>query len=538
MTGPPPGSVAPPSTALTIRNLTKTFAGQRALDDVSFDLHRGKITALLGMNGSGKSTLIKILAGVYQPDPGATIEVGGNALSLPVSPGAAHSAGLRFLHQDVGLVDALTIADNFAFVDRFRLSAGGRINVKAQSRHVRRTLEHFGIDESPNRLVSELDPTTRTMIGVARAFQDEEEVGEAAFARNILILDEPTASLPAGEVKRVLDVLHTLRARGGTAIYVSHRIDEVRQIADRMVILRDGLLVDDKELGELTESEIVNDVVGQKLEKVQLRGADEREGGTVLKVRGLRGPRLTGLDLDLRSGEILGIAGLVGCGRSELVRILAGAQAANAGDVVVQGRPHDASSPAAAIASGVTCVPQNRRVDGCVLPMSTGENLTLGRLRSFTNRFSTIRAAAERQDSLTQVTDYNVKPRSLSRPIATLSGGNQQKVVVARAASHRSAVLVLDEPTQGVDALAKQEIWNIVRQLADSGVGVILASTDFDELETLADRVLVLDRGHTVAEVSGSDITESRLAALSSQANSQRTAPQPDSADSTPKARP
>ncbi|GAB91301.1 putative ABC transporter ATP-binding protein [Gordonia rhizosphera NBRC 16068] len=516
-TSPSSSAVSP---ALSVHNLSKTFAGQRALDDVTFDLHRGKITALLGMNGSGKSTLIKILAGVYQPDPGATIEVSGDSLALPVSPGAAHRAGLRFLHQDVGLVDALTIADNFAFVDRFRRNAFGRINRKAQYRHVSRTLEHFGIDERPDRLVSELDPTTRTMIGIARAFQDEEEAGEAAFARNILILDEPTASLPAGEVDRVLDILRTLRSHGGTAIYVSHRIDEVRQIADRMVILRDGKLVDDKDLGALTESQIVDDIVGQKLEKVQLRGAAEREGDIVLKVRGLRGPRLAGLDLDLRSGEVLGIAGLVGCGRSEMVRILAGAQRRSAGVVEVGGREHSAADPASAITAGVACVPQNRRVDGCVLPMTVGENLTLGRLREFTNRAATVRSGTELADSLAKVAAYNIKPPSLSKPIATLSGGNQQKVVVARAASHRPAVLLLDEPTQGVDALAKQEIWNLVRQLADSGTGVILASTDFSELETLADRVIVLDRGRQVAEVTGDDINESQLAALSSSGSS------------------
>lgn len=510
--------------ALSIRGISKTFTGQRALDEVSLDIQPGAVTALLGMNGSGKSTLIKILAGVYAPDPGGTLKVRGQELALPLTPSAAHAAGLRFLHQDLGLVDALTIADNFALSDGFfARSVLSPVKVRKEHAQVAGTLELLGIDEHPGRLVGDLTPSTRTMVGIARAFQHRsggtpgDSAGGStaadvdALRRNILILDEPTASLPAEEADRVLALLDMLRSHGGTAVYVSHRIEEVRRIADNVAVLRDGRLVADEPLGERNAAEIVSLVIGRELEAPAIRPAEEREGAVMLSTRGLSGPRLDGIDLDVRAGEIVGVTGLIGCGRSELVRLIAGAQQPAAGTMTLSGQPYAPGSAAAAIAEGVACVPQNRRRDGVVMDLGVGENLTLGRLGRYT-RGPVINRAAESAAAEDLAARFLVKAASLAAPVRSLSGGNQQKVVVARAASGTPQMLLLDEPSQGVDALARQEISRLLKELAESGVAILVASTDYDDFVGLADRVVVLDRGRIATELSGPEITEDGIA--------------------------
>ncbi|GER23990.1 ribose import ATP-binding protein RbsA [Zafaria cholistanensis] len=516
--------------ALRISGISKTFTGQKALDSVDLDVPTGAVTALLGMNGSGKSTLIKILAGVYSPDPGGRLHVRGTEVPLPLSPQAAHAAGLRFLHQDLGLVDALTVADNFALSDGFaarhRLAA---VNVRRQNEHTEATLSLLGIKVHPGRPVGELSPSLRTMVGIARAFQpvrapgrdttDPAADGVAGLRRNVLVLDEPTASLPVEDASRVLDLIEVLREHGGTAVYVSHRIEEVRRIADHVAVLRDGQLVAAEPLGGRDSRSIVSLVVGRQLEEAPLRSAAEREGEVLFEATGLTGNRVRNLDLSLRTGEILGVTGLVGCGRSELVRMMAGAQQPSSGTMHLGGRPYAPPSPAEAIADSVACVPQNRRRDGIVLDMGVGDNLTLGRLARHT-RAGVLNRKAERLHADQLGKDYLVKTASLEAPIRTLSGGNQQKVVVARAASSRPSLLLLDEPSQGVDALARQEIANLLRRLADRGTAVLIASTDHDDFVGLADRVLVLDRGSVAAELSGDGISEDNIALAC-----QRTAP-------------
>lgn len=508
---------ASPRDALRIDGLTKTFTGQRALDDVSWAVPRGSITALLGMNGSGKSTLIKVLAGIYRPDPGALLQIGGTPVAFPLTPGVSHHHGMRFLHQDVGLVESLSIADNFAFVDRFRAPGIlGPIDRRAQNEHVAATLRRFGVDHHPKTLVRDLNPTLRTMIGIARAFQDEDQNDASAIARNVLVLDEPTASLPAHEVDAVLTILEDLRDKGGTVIYVSHRTEEVKRIADRLVVLRDGKLVADEPTADLGVDDIVTKVVGERLKKATVRRTASRTGEIVLRAEGLSGPRIKDMDLQLRAGEITGVAGLVGCGKSELMRILAGAQPRSAGTTELKGAVYTPSSPADAIAAGVACVPQDRRREGVVLSMSVAENITLGRLSHLASKRG-LSSRRERNTVLSLMDRFDVRPRNAARQVGLLSGGNQQKVVVARTAGFGGAVLLLDEPMQGIDARAKEEIAHTIRRLATDGLAVMLASSDFEDFVGLCDRVLILDRGRLMAEAAEDDITEERLAMLCAQ---------------------
>lgn len=500
--------------AARILGVSKTFAGVRALHDVEFNVERGTITAFLGMNGSGKSTLIKILAGVYHPDSASAIEIAGESVDLPLTPVSAHRHGLRFLHQDVGLVDAMTVADNFAFVDRFR-GAGlvGPIDAKAQRAHVRKTLERFNVGIDPDTPVSELTPTLRTMVGVARALQDDSAGEDDRDADKILILDEPTAALPPEEVDIVLTALEELRARGGTIIYVSHRIDEVSRIADHIVVLRDGHLVADEPKGEMTSDDIVAKIIGHRLEKNVTEVASAQKGDVLLTTEGLAGERLNGVDFTVSAGEIVGIAGLVGCGRSELMRLLGGSQSPTAGRMTLHGKAYAPKSPSDALDVGVATAPQDRRREGIVLQMTVSENMTLGRLGKLA-RGGRVERQREKSTVEGLINSFKVKTPSPGQTIALLSGGNQQKVVLGRAAGFGADLLLLDEPTQGVDANAKSEIASLIREQAAKSVGVVVASTDFEDFIGLAHRVIVLDRGRVVGSARGEEITVENLSLI------------------------
>ncbi|MFV0435050.1 MAG: sugar ABC transporter ATP-binding protein [Leucobacter sp.] len=514
--------------AIEIEGLTVAFAGQRALDSVSLSIRRGRVSALLGMNGSGKSTLIKVLAGIYTSEPGARILFDGVESSLPLTPRSSHAHGMRFLHQDVGLVQPLTVSDNFAFVNQFAKRGLGAIARKRQHRLVQEALDRFNLPVKPGDLVADLNPTLQTMTAIARAFQAD-DTGTSAFERNVLVLDEPTASLPGGEVEQLLTMIEDLRSHGGTIIYVSHRSEEVRRLADDLIVLRDGKLVVSEPAGDISVDELVERIVGHRVEREVRQHVTTRSDRTALKVTGLSGPRLNEISLELKAGEIVGITGLVGCGRSELVRMIAGAQQPDAGTMELGGKAYAPAAPTDAIREGVSCVPQERRRDGVILPMSVAENLTLGNLRRITSR-GYLSAKRERRVASELQQTYSVKTAGLGLPIALLSGGNQQKVVVARAASHEGRVLLLDEPTQGVDVHAKEEISGIVRKLAADGMTVVVASTDFEDFVGLCDRVLVLDRGSISSELSGAEITDDTLAAACAASGN---SPEPFEADAS-----
>ncbi|CAN7500836.1 sugar ABC transporter ATP-binding protein [Pseudarthrobacter oxydans] len=500
--------------AVACEDLSISFGATKALKSVTTGVERGKITALLGMNGSGKSTLIKVLAGIYRPDPGSRITIAGSPIAGHLTPKRAHALGLRFLHQEVGLVGPLTISDNFAMVGRFRAPfALGPINQREQDEYVAQVLQRFDLPVHPQTKVADLSPTLRTMVGMARAFQHDGE-DEDVFARNVLVLDEPTASLPADEVHAVMATVERLRDHGGTVIYVSHRTEEVKRLADNLIVLRDGELVVEEAVAHLQIPDIVSRVVGQTIAAKEPRRTDLSGTPVVLEVNNLQGTTLQDVSLQIRAGEILGVAGLVGCGRSELIRLLSGAQRPHQGTMQLNGQPFHPTHPGTAVKRGVVSVPQDRRAEGCILGMATTDNLTMGSLDTFF-KGGLLRLKSESLSAQGLAETYQVKTENIRSPISTLSGGNQQKVVIARAASRATEVLLLDEPTQGVDALAKQEIWNIIRAFAATGKAVVVASTDFDEFVGLCDRVIVLDRGAIAASAAGpNEITEKQLALL------------------------
>ena len=500
---------------LVIDHLSKTFAGQRALNNVSISVPRHAVTALLGQNGSGKSTLIKILAGFYEPDQThAEVHLDGRVLPLPIDPQLVHQQGLRFVHQDLGLVNDLTIADNFAFADRFRtVGILGPIRQKAEYQRVAESLDSLGIHESPGKSVGSLDPTTRTMIALARAIQGY-EVGGKESRPPVLVLDEPTAALPSGEVHRLLGLVDRIRDLGGAVLYVSHRLDEVLAISDRLVILRDGEMVVERDRAGLNTEDVIQTMLGSDspLPARPQRNESSRRH-VLLQARAVGGVRLRGIDFDVHEGEIVGVGGLIGCGRSELIRAIAGVQRMGGGTCELEGIPYAPANPQAAIARGVSHVPQDRRGQGCIPMMSMQANLTLGTLGEFSSHgWLSLRAERKAVQEITR--RFDIRPPDPGRLMAHFSGGNQQKGVIAKAIRHQLTLLLLDEPLQGVDIGAKHEIGEIIRGLAKEGVAIVIGASDNDDLVELADRVVVLDRGVVVGELSGQSLTVENLTLL------------------------
>jgi ribose transport system ATP-binding protein len=502
---------------LTLRNVSKIFGAQRALDDVSIEVLPGRVTALLGQNGSGKSTLIKILAGFYVPEPGAELTIGGKPIELPVRPQEVHEAGVRFLHQDLALVADFSISDNFALANGYPTKRGfARIGQRRYDREVGAVLREFGVDASPSTKISGLAPAERTMVAIARAF------GSGDSAGRIIVLDEPTASLPETEVERIFAALRTATAAGAAAIYVSHRIDEVRQIADDVLVLRDGRLVAAQQLGDMGNADIVSLILGRKLEEMPSVShlAGEADGkDVVVRARNIQGRLLRDISFDLKRGELLGVTGLLGCGRSELARMLAGAQTMHTGEIELDGREVRPRTPADALAERIAYIPQDRHADGVIGEMTLRENLTLATLgdhwaHGHISRRSEISAATE------MIKKFDIRPPLPDRKMANLSGGNQQKAILARCIATQPKLIVLDEPTQGVDAGAKQEIGSVVLKLAEEGTGIVLCSSDYAELSSLCTRVLVLDRGRVVADLTGASISEDQLTAASAATSS------------------
>jgi ribose transport system ATP-binding protein len=507
---------AQPAIALQIADVSKTFPGQRALDHVSVEFRAGTVTALLGHNGSGKSTLIKLLAGFHKPDSDSgSVAVNGQQLKLPVAAGAAYDAGLRFVHQDLALIDEVSIADNFAMVSGYR-NSGHLAPVSRRRQHeiVLTAFERLGIHESPEAKVASLGPTTRAMVAVARAIQDVGETG-VDTSRHVLIVDEPTASLPHDEVDLVLDVLRAVRATGAAVIYVTHRVEEVLSIADEVTVLRGGQVVEARPRAGLTAEDVVRLIAGKSLTAVSPALATKRLLEPVLELRDVTARRLRDVSLTVGRGEVVGVAGLTGCGRSELTRIITGAQTPESGQMFLGGAPLVPRSPRDALDRGVASVPQNRASDGCVLGLSVQDNLSLGTLSEYSKR-GRLNRKRERERAVATVERFNVVPADVQALMRNLSGGNQQKVIIAKALRHSPQLLVLDEPMQGIDVGAKREIAQILRSLAEDGMSVIVGSADIQDMIGLCNRVFVLSRGRLAGTLSADKLSEDRLLLMSS----------------------
>ena len=487
---------------LRVSGMSKTFPGLKALDDVSLDVRAGEIVAVLGHNGSGKSTLVKILAGVYQADPGTVVQVRDAAGR--VLTGTAAREELHFIHQDLGLADILTTVENLGLGRTARGRGLAPVRGAAERRHAQQLIGRFGASFDVTVPVGSLSPAQRAIVAIARALD--------GWTRpdNVLVLDEPTAALHRDEVQVLFEAVRRVAASGAGVVFISHRLDEVRALADRVVVLRNGRVVADEPTSRLDHDQLVRLIAGRAVADL----AVTRQDGTadpVLTVTGLRGEEVSDLSLTLRAGEIVGVGGILGSGREQLAPMLFGARHRAGGRVDVAGEELVADDTDAAIEAGMAYLPADRRRDGVVLNMSVQENLTLPALRPLRRRFWRLDGRAEQAQAQHWMRAVSLQPPNPGQAVKLFSGGNQQKVVLAKWLRLRPRVLLLDEPTQGVDVGAKAAIYELIVGARNNGAGVLLCSSDTEELVRLCDRVLVLRDGRVVSEVPRESLSEVRL---------------------------
>jgi ribose transport system ATP-binding protein len=492
---PPRFDRDPSHAALQLENLSKTFPGVKALDDVSLAIPPGETLALLGHNGSGKSTLIKVLAGFHHPDGGARGWIHGEPFKLG-SPDAARARGLRFVHQDLGLIPQLNAVDNVALSTGYSRSRTMQIDQARQVSHTTELLDRFDISLDVTLPLSEASPVERTCVAIARALWDWEE------GPRILVLDEPTAALPSREVSRLFDVIRQVRAAGHPILYISHRMDEIFEIADEMVVLRAGRVVGRGRVDEQTPRHLAELIAGHGLSDQAAPAVKGTKGNLALRAQGLRSEYLANIDISVNQGEILGIAGLLGSGRDELPYVLTGAAASVASAPwELDGEEIDPPrTPNAAAALGIGFVPAERGREGLIAPFTVGENLTFGALPRLQAGLYLGRKR-ERAQAREWLEEIGIPVDTLDRPVSTLSGGNQQRVLLARCLYTNPKVLVMSEPTAGVDVGARQMLYDVLRARAGLGLGIVLASSDAEDLLSICDRVLVLVRGQVAAEM-------------------------------------
>ncbi|MEW1649103.1 sugar ABC transporter ATP-binding protein [Streptomyces sp. NPDC091219] len=501
--GAEPDSLAATKPALALSGLSKTFGATAALRDVALTVRSGEIHALLGHNGSGKSTLIKILAGFHGPDapvicsaPDATFPMGDHA--------AARAAGLRFVHQDLGLVDTLDVVDNLALDGQYVRRFGGLINWRACRRRAETLLAEIGYDLPVRVPVGRLAPGQRTGVAMARAVQD----GDGPV--RLLVLDEPTAAMPASDAERLFEVLAGLRDRGVGILLVTHHFDEVFAMADRVTVLRDGQVVATRPVDELNPDSLVEMMIGSEVAVAESRrsGPPEHEGRVVLGVTELDCDGVDQVSFDVRRGEIVGVAGIEGSGRSELLEAIAGNRRRSgrvtiATNVVAGNRPH------AARQAGLGFVPANRPRHSLFPSHDVTANITAPGLGNYL-RAGLVSWRSEVSEAKKWVTQLDIRPSEPQALIRSLSGGNQQKAVIARWLARKPEVLVLSEPTQGVDIAARESIYDGIQLAAETGA-VLIGSSDSAELARICDRVLVMHRGKVTAELSGEELSEQKI---------------------------
>jgi rhamnose transport system ATP-binding protein len=499
---------------LALDQISKSFPGVRALDQVDFEVRSGEVHALLGENGAGKSTLIKIVSGLYQPDAG-TIRLDGEAVRF-ASPHDAQQRGIATIFQELLLFPELTVAENI-FMGHAPRTRFGSIDWSAMRSKARALLASLDIhDLDPSRVVGSLSVGNRQRVEIAKALSQD---------ARILIMDEPTAALTEADVLRLFGLVRLLRERGVGIVYISHRLEEVFMLADRVTVLRDGAYVATSEVADVSEDDLVNMMVGRTIENLFPK-LEAKLGRPMLELRGLtREPAFRDVDLVLRAGEVVGLAGLVGSGRSELAQAIFGLTPAEAGQIVLDGNPVRITSPSQAKRLGIAYVPEDRGTQGLIRPMTLRENISLAVLRQVAPAWF-IDRRAETDLALESVAQFQIRTSSVEQVAGKLSGGNQQKVVLGKWLATKPHVLIMDEPTRGIDIGAKSEIHRLMSELAQQGLAILMISSELPEIMGMSDRILVMREGAIVAEFARAEATQETIATamMSASADAERLA--------------
>jgi ribose transport system ATP-binding protein len=492
-------------TLLSLRDVTKAYSGVPALRGADLDVAPGEIHALMGENGAGKSTLIKILAGAVTPDR-ARIELDGTPVQIG-GPRQAHRLGLRFIHQEFNVVPALSVAENIFMGRQYPRRAGILVDWRRLNRAAGETLLKLGVSHiDPGRSLGSLSLGDQMLVRISSAF-----IGDADRPARLYVLDEPTAALNRDESERLFTVLRELRASGASVLYVSHRLDEVMAICDMATVMRDGRSIDTGRIADITHDDLVNLMIGRKVEEAYPPVLAAPRPQTVLSVDGLSVRRGGSMSFQLRAGEVIGVAGLANSGQRELLRTLFGDLASRAGTMTLCGRPFRPRSPADAWRAGIGYIPRERRSEGLVTSRPIFENITLPHLTTFSRWRTWLAPRREKAFAQQQGERVRLKASSPAQRVRELSGGNQQKVVFAKALAGNPQLLLLDEPTRGVDVGAKFDIYAIIRTMAAQGMGVVLVSSDLPELIGMADRVAVMRDGTITDILDASGLQEDRL---------------------------
>jgi len=501
---------------LEVRQISKQFPGVRALDQVSLRLHAGEVLAVVGENGAGKSTLMKILAGIYQPDHG-TVLLDGQDIRLGSVVEALRN-GLVLIHQELNLAENLSVSANL-FLGRESLWCGWLrlLNRRQMSQTARQLIDGVGLDCSPDTLVKDLSPGQRQLVEVAHAL---------ALRARVLIMDEPTSSLTQRETERLFEVIGQLKRSGVAVIYISHRLGEVKRIADRATVLRDGRNAGDLTADKINHDSLVRLMVGRELSQFFQRKhhfTGDSAFSNRLQLIDLRyaGGPTHPISFSVRSGEIVGMAGLVGAGRTELAEALFGVRRVTSGKVLIDGRPLRVTSPGDAIAAGLLLVPEDRRYQGLVLEESVSRNISLPNLDHLRS-FALVKRRREGALARAMCEKLHVRTPSLAQGVGLLSGGNQQKVVLGKWLARQPRVLICDEPTRGIDVGAKSEIYALLDQLAADGVGILMISSDLEEILGMSDRVVVLHEGRFAGELQRKELSEEAIMHLATGGRAQQ----------------
>lgn len=486
--------------ALEMRGIDKSFAGNRVLEGVDITARAGEVLALVGENGAGKSTLMKILSGVHQPD-GGEILMSGERVRFS-GPGDALSSGVAMIYQELSLAPHLTVAENI-FLGREPMMAPGLgiINHRELNEQARMLLDEYGFRIDPKARLGRLSAADRQLVEITRAIVE---------ARKVIVMDEPTSSLTSGEVEELFRLIRDLKKRGLAVIYISHRLEELDEIADRLTILRDGKAVWTGPWGVLTTDEMIRHMAGRELKEI-FPSRKAVIGDVRLRVEDLSlPPKFEGVSFEVRSGEVVGIAGLAGAGRTELVEAIYGAHPAQSGRILIDGRPIEHPSAHRSVAGGLGLLTEDRKRTGLCLNLPMATNITLANVSALL-RGGRLQSRTENDVARRYIDKLNIRPPAPLKPVGRLSGGNQQKTLLARWLYADSRIFLLDEPTRGVDVAARSEIYREVNELAEAGAAVVMVSSDLPELLGMADRILVMRRGHLVAEFDGRTATQEEI---------------------------
>ena len=482
---------------LELKNVSKSFPGVKALDGVSFDLKAGEVHALLGENGAGKSTLMKIISGIHKRDEGS-YKIGGKEIT-DINPKIAQSLGIAIIHQELNMCQDLTVAENM-FLGReetkFGLLAQNHLNDKAKA-----VLEQLKIDIDPEMVIRKLSVSKQQMVEIAKALSTN---------ARILIMDEPTSALTEKECKELFRIINELKQNGCAIVYISHRLEELEEITDRVSIFRDGQYIITKPFNETNLDEIISYMVGREITEKFPKIASQK-GKKILEVRNLNSGIVKDASFDLFAGEIIGFSGLMGAGRTELVKALFGAERIESGEVILYGERIKISSPKDAISHGIVLGPEDRKSEGLCTKLSIRENIGLANLDQISNKWGLIDKEKEKTLTEKAIKDLKIKTPSIEQDAKNLSGGNQQKVVVGKWMVRDAKVVIFDEPTRGIDVAAKVEIYNIMNQLKEQGVGVIFVSSEMPEVIGMSDRILVMCNGKITGDLKANQTTQDEI---------------------------